>query len=134
MVVKKINDMNKIKIVNIKCNGCKKGITDMLGASGLRNIKVNYKNQTVEFDGDRKIGISELARLDYPQAGTKQAKSIITKAKSYETCAVGTIKDGTGSVNSRRKKFWAIVIILVFILLTTLLAIYDAITWSNGSI
>jgi hypothetical protein len=30
--------MNKIKVVNIKCGGCEKGIIDALEKAGLKNI------------------------------------------------------------------------------------------------
>ena len=96
---------NKINVVNIKCGGCERGITDALEKLGLTNIEVSYENQTVEFDGDKNVGIKELTKLGYPQADTQEAKSIFKNAKSYETCAVGSLKEGSEDKSKRGKKF-----------------------------
>ncbi len=97
--------MNTLKVVNIKCGGCEKGISDALESKGLKNIKVSHEDQTVSFNGDIEIARKELTRLGYPEAGTKEAESILKKAKSYETCAVGTVKEGVEDKEKRSKKF-----------------------------
>ena len=84
--------MNTLKVVNIKCGGCEKGIISALEKKGLSNVRVNVANQTISFDGDINIARKKLASMGYPEAGSKQAKSILKKAKSYMSCAVGKMK------------------------------------------
>ncbi len=95
-----------VKVVNIKCGGCEKGIKDALGKLGIEVLEVSHKNQTVSFVGDKDLAIKELARLGYPLAGSKKAKSIFKNAKSYTTCAIGTLKEGAQERQKRTRKFW----------------------------
>jgi len=84
--------MNILKVVNIKCGGCEKGIISALEREGLRDVKVNVASQTVSFEGDFKIAKKKLNSMGYPEAGSKEVESLLKKAKSYISCAVGRIK------------------------------------------
>lgn len=109
--------MHTIQVVNIKCGGCERGITDALTKKGLTNILVNATTQEVSFDGDRDIAIHTLAALGYPQAGTPEAESVLKKAQSYKTCAVGTVTEGAQDTTKRTKKFWMLVLVPAIIVL-----------------
>ena len=84
--------MNNLKVVNIKCGGCEKGIISALEKEGLRNIKVDVALQIVSFEGNLEIVRKKLSAMGYPEVGSKEAKSILKKAKSYMSCAVGKMK------------------------------------------
>lgn len=84
--------MTKIKVVNVKCGGCEKEIISSLEKGGLKNISIDIENQSISFEGDRDIAKKILTKLGYPEAGSKEAKSLLKKAKSYASCALGRIK------------------------------------------
>lgn len=81
--------MNTINVVNIKCGGCEKKITDTLEQKGLSNIAVDVEHQKVSFDGDMDTARKALGEIGYPEAGTAEAESILKKAHSYISCAIG---------------------------------------------
>jgi copper chaperone CopZ len=97
--------MKKIKVVNIKCGGCEAGIIKALEKAGLKNIKVDVANQEVYFDGDEKMAEEVLNKIGYPKADSEEARSILKKAKSYQTCAVGSVSEGLEKKEKRTKKF-----------------------------
>ncbi len=116
--------MKTIKVVNIKCGGCEKGIKDALSKKGLQNIKVNVKTQEVSFEGDFNLAKATLEKLGYPEHTTKKAKSVLRKAKSYETCAIGTVSGGLANNDKRNRKFWLLIslpIIILFLIIWLLL-------------
>ncbi len=115
--------MVTLKVVNIKCGGCEKGIIDALEKGGLRNVRVDHVRQEVSFDGDADVAERILTRLGYPRAGTAAATSLLKKARSYETCAIGTISDGVESKAKRTGKFWMIIVALLLIAVAGLGAI-----------
>jgi copper chaperone CopZ len=84
--------MPTIKVVNIKCGGCENSIISSLEQLGLRNVKVGVTNQAVSFEGDIEIAKKKLSSMGYPEAGSREAKSFLKKAKSYASCMVGRIK------------------------------------------
>jgi len=84
--------MTKIKVVNIKCGGCEKSIITSLEKQGLKNIEVDVVSQTVSFEGNPEVAKRKLASMGYPEAGSKQAKSLLKKGKSYLSCLVGKMK------------------------------------------
>ncbi len=84
--------MQYIEVVNIKCGGCEESIIDALTEAGLSNINVDVANQKVYFEGDQEKAKEILNKMGYPEAGSKQAKSLIKKAKSYISCAIGKTK------------------------------------------
>ena len=84
--------MNTIKIVNIKCEGCKNTIISTLEKNGISNVEVDLEKQEVSFEGDVNIAKEQLAKIGYPEAGSIEAKSLIKKAKSFVSCAIGKMK------------------------------------------
>jgi copper chaperone CopZ len=84
--------METIAVVNIKCGGCEQKITDELASMGINDVSIDVENQKVTFSGDRNIAIETLTRLGYPEASSKEAKSLLKKGKSYLSCAVGRMK------------------------------------------
>lgn len=84
--------MAKIKVVNIKCGGCEAGIVSALSKKGLKDIKVDIDNQEVIFEGDVSLAKKTLTKMGYPEAGSNEAKSMVKKAKSYISCAIGKTK------------------------------------------
>ena len=118
-----MSQKHKVEVVNLKCGGCEKGIKDALSKQGIKNIEVSVKERTVSFEGDLEVAKKELARLGYPEKNSKEAQSFLKSAKSYTTCAVGTIKEGAEKKEKRGMKFWilllapAFVVIVLFLLL-----------------
>jgi len=90
--------MNTIKVVNVKCGWCAKTITSELEKIWIANIEVwfweNDSNleRTIEFEGDFDIVEEKLISLGYPKVWSLQAKSMLKKAKSFVSCAVGKMK------------------------------------------
>lgn len=84
--------MNKLEVVNIKCGGCAKSIEDALSKNDFKNVKVDPSCQLVEFEGDTEKAEKILFKMGYPKAGSKEAKSLLKKAKSYASCMVGKVK------------------------------------------
>ena len=84
--------MNTIKIVNVKCGGCEKTITSALNKIGMKNVSVNVENQEVSFEGDAELAKEKLVKIGYPEAGSKAAKSLLKKAQSFASCAMGKVK------------------------------------------
>ncbi len=83
--------MNTLQVVNIKCGGCEKKITTSLEKAGLSRIAIDIPNQKVSFEGDAEKARTTLASLGYPEAGTKEAESLLSKGHSYISCAIGRI-------------------------------------------
>jgi len=84
--------MNTIQVVNIKCGGCAKTITSELEKFWATDISINIASQKVSFEGDEKLVSNKLAHLGYPKAGTPEATSLLKKAKSFVSCALGKTK------------------------------------------
>jgi len=84
-----------IAISNLKCEGCASTIKNSISSLlGVKEVEVNndLSNVTVKYDeGDishKKI-TQKLASIGYPEMG--DANSLLTKAKSYVSCAIGRI-------------------------------------------
>ena len=84
--------MSQIKVVNIKCGGCEKNITESLVKSGLRDVQIDISTQTVSFEGDVETAEKILTKMGYPKAGTPEANKLSKRAKSFVSCAIGRIK------------------------------------------
>ncbi|MSU73550.1 cation transporter [Candidatus Kaiserbacteria bacterium] len=84
--------MNTLTVVNIKCGGCEKKITNSLEKAGLTNVVVDVAQQTVSFEGDVAVGRRILSSLGYPEIGTPEADSVLKKAHSYISCAIGRLR------------------------------------------
>ncbi|KKQ93502.1 MAG: hypothetical protein UT66_C0041G0014 [candidate division CPR2 bacterium GW2011_GWC1_39_9] len=84
--------MSQIQVVNIKCGGCEKNITESLVKSGLQDVRIDVSTQTVSFEGSVETAEKILTKMGYPKAGTPEAKKLSKKAKSFVSCAIGRIK------------------------------------------
>lgn len=84
--------MKTLKVVNIKCGGCEAGIKDALTKAGLKDVKVDHTCQEIIFEGDENKAKEILTKMGYPEVNSKEAKSLLKKAKSFYSCAIGKIK------------------------------------------
>jgi len=85
-----------IAIQNLKCGGCATTIIKKLKElKGITNVKVIHEISSVLFHTEDEAGVvlvkDTLKVLGYPQVDEKN--SIITKAKSFVSCANGRIKN-----------------------------------------
>lgn len=85
--------MEKITIVNLKCEGCRNSIINSLSSAGLRNVDVDIQTNEVSFEGDRNEAKTILEKMGYPELGSEKAKNLIKKVKSYVSCARGKMKN-----------------------------------------
>ena len=94
MEKRKLEMMNtEIQIENLKCGGCaatiKKGL---LGLEGVKDVNVDVEKSIVSISSDSE-NIEEiklkLSKLGYPETGDKN--TVIHKAKSFVSCAVGRL-------------------------------------------
>jgi copper chaperone len=81
---------------NLKCDGCANTITNALNKiDGIKNAQVELQSNSVsfEYNDENQIDIVEkkLANLGYPI--DTDPNSILQKAKSFVSCAVGRISD-----------------------------------------
>jgi|GEM_PF-1371619 copper chaperone CopZ len=84
--------MKKIKVVNIKCEGCKKGIIDFLEKNGLKKVDIDIEKQIVSFEGDEGLAKKILTKMGYPDKNSAESKSFLTKVKSFFSCFKGKMK------------------------------------------
>ena len=86
--------MKNIFIVeNIKCYGCMTTITNaLLKIKDVEYVAIDEDKETITVDGviDRELVLHKLADLGYPEKGHN---SIISKAKSYVSCAIGKVSE-----------------------------------------
>ena len=85
----------KISIQNLKCGGCANTIkTRLEKIEGLSNLTINVENSELRFSLERvsiKLKVLEvLKNLGYPEVGS--SNSIVNKASSYVSCAIGKMK------------------------------------------
>jgi copper chaperone CopZ len=83
--------MNTLTVVNIKCGGCERKITDSLEKAGLSAISIDVPSQKVSFEGDADLARKVLSGLGYPETGSPDATSILKKGHSYISCAIGRL-------------------------------------------
>jgi copper chaperone len=81
-----------LEIQNLKCGGCVNTVTKELSKiDGITDIRVNDETSVVEFSSEVTEALdlvkSKLASIGYPVVGDDN--SIIDKAKSYVSCAIG---------------------------------------------
>ncbi|AXG69818.1 heavy-metal-associated domain protein [Kordia sp. SMS9] len=84
-----------IIIQNLKCGGCVKTIiTKLAELPTISEIEINTKTSTVSFtttNTDDALEVkAKLKALGYPSI--EDANSILTKAKSFVSCASGRMK------------------------------------------
>lgn len=85
-----------IQIQNLKCDGCAKTILSKLSLlENISNITVNIAESSVSFISKNKENLvsvkNKLIELGYPEIDTKN--SIISKAKSFVSCASGKLNN-----------------------------------------
>lgn len=99
MILLKLLLQNQVKmknifiVENIKCNGCMTTISNaLLKINDVEHVAINEDLETITIDGtiDREKVLQKLADLGYPEKGHN---SIISKTKSYVSCAIGKISD-----------------------------------------
>lgn len=76
---------------NIKCEGCKGTIRKaLLKMPGVQNAHIDIETGTVTIKGnpDNSAVLAKLYSLGYPEKGNN---SLLVKAKSYFSCAIGKI-------------------------------------------
>jgi copper chaperone CopZ len=82
----------EIQVENIKCGGCMNSIKKAISAiAGVQTVEVMKETETVlvEATSDLRNVITEkLASLGYPEKGNN---SLIHKAKSFVSCAIGRV-------------------------------------------
>ena len=84
-----------VQIQNLKCGGCKATIVSELSKlKNIKNISVSIEDSTVslEYETESELNTikSKLSKLGYPTVD--ENNSLLKKAKSYASCAVGRIK------------------------------------------
>lgn len=83
---------SEIFIENLKCAGCANTIkTRLQNLTGVFSVEIDKENSLVKVEHNtaiRRLGIiSQLESLGYPEQNSDN--TIIHKAKSYVSCAVG---------------------------------------------
>ena len=87
--------MNTIKVVNVKCGWCAKTVKKELEKIWIKNIEVWFtendssKERMINFEWDFNQVKEKLTRIWYPEVWSPEANSILKKAKSFVSCAVG---------------------------------------------
>ena len=84
---------HQIIVENIKCGGCANSIKNALMAiQGTEKVTIDTSLQSVivQSSADTRTALVEkLAQLGYPEVGNN---SLLLKAKSFVSCAVGRIQ------------------------------------------
>lgn len=84
--------MKTIQVENLKCGGCastiKKGLISLDGIESV-DIEIESSEITIPSENEEVIvsAIKKLSSMGYPQVG--DPNSVLKKAKSYISCAVG---------------------------------------------
>jgi len=83
----------QFEVENIKCGGCVNSIkTALLKLKGVESIEVDKDIDTIALTGtiERDLVIKKLNDLGYPEKGQN---TMVKKAKSYVSCAVGRMNE-----------------------------------------
>jgi len=83
----------QFEVENIKCGGCVNSIkTALLKLEGVESIEVDKDIDTIALTGtiERGLVVKKLNDLGYPEKGQN---TMVKKAKSYVSCAVGKMSD-----------------------------------------
>lgn len=83
-----------IFVENIKCSGCMNSIkTALMKLEGVAEVQIVKEEDKVTVSGagfDAQAVLEKLAALGYPEKGNN---SLMSKAKSMVSCAVGRMAD-----------------------------------------
>jgi copper chaperone CopZ len=81
---------HQIFVENIKCGGCMNSIkTALLKISGVTAVEIFKEEDKVCVSGiaiEKEMLVAKLSSLGYPERGNN---NLISKAKSFVSCAVG---------------------------------------------
>jgi len=83
--------MFQIAVENIKCGGCINSIQKaLLLIDKVEKVTINQESGIVIVSGeaDRSAIVARLTQLGYPETGLN---TVLCKAKSYVSCAIGRI-------------------------------------------
>ena len=83
----------QFEVENIKCGGCVNSIkTALLKLEGVKTVEVDKDIDTIVLTGtiERDLVIKKLNDLGYPEKGQN---TMVKKAKSYVSCAVGRMSE-----------------------------------------
>ena len=89
--------MKTIEVVNVKCSGCANTVITELEKIGIKDIEVSFSEndsrdwRTIKFNGDFDEVKQKLTSLWYPEVWSIEAESLLKKAKSFVSCAIGKI-------------------------------------------
>lgn len=86
---------HKLKIQNLKCHGCAHTVTESIkSVDGVSDVTVDVEQDTVSFNTENIEAVErvkkDLLKLGYPEVG--ESNTILSKAKSYVSCASGRMK------------------------------------------
>jgi copper chaperone len=89
-----------IAVENIKCEGCASSIrSKLLEKEQVQAVGVDIEQGEIRVEGNpewRGQVVIALAKMGYPEVGSVEGlKAAAAKAKSYVSCAIGRIEDGT---------------------------------------
>jgi copper chaperone CopZ len=81
-----------IYVENIKCSGCMNSIkTALLKIKGVTSIDISKEEDKISITGvavEKENVVMKLASLGYPEKGNN---SLISKARSFVSCALGKV-------------------------------------------
>ncbi len=80
-----------IEVENIKCGGCMNSIKNALTKTeGVSEVSIDKETETIEVESttEREKLVKILSDLGYPEKGHN---TLLKKAKSYVSCAIGKI-------------------------------------------
>ena len=83
----------KVQVENIKCSGCIKSIKkELKEIPGVISVGVDLEKSEVSLEGefDENKVFKKLDQMGYPKVGKN---SLLKKAKSFVSCAIGRIKE-----------------------------------------
>jgi copper chaperone CopZ len=91
-----------IQVENIKCGGCENTIRkEILHQPGVQAVHIDGEHQIIHITGDDDMDKGHIAarleHLGYPEAGRN---SVVSKIKSYVSCATGRLTDQVGESNA----------------------------------
>ncbi|MDD2984325.1 MAG: cation transporter [Crocinitomicaceae bacterium] len=81
--------IHQIEVENIKCGGCVNSIrTALLKIEGVANVAIDKEIETITIESsqEKEVFVTALSKLGYPEKGKN---TVLKKAKSYVSCAVG---------------------------------------------
>lgn len=78
-----------IEVENIKCGGCVNSITNgLMKIDNVSKVDIDKDIETITIEStqDKSVFVEALSKMGYPEKGKN---TVLKKAKSYVSCAVG---------------------------------------------